>query len=82
MLTHVEIDEVAEMMEHVDAGIEFDEEGGLGHSDVAFVFGFRRFEGERREVFQFGEPRLEAGFVTAVGGESGGVESAGSALEG
>ena len=38
MLRHVEIDEIAEMMKHVDSGVEFDEKRGFGDSQLAPFF--------------------------------------------
>lgn len=69
VLRHVQIDEVAKMMKHVDPGVEFDEEGRLGDSDVASLLRFGRFELQRSEFLEFREPRLERRFVAGIRGQ-------------
>ena len=56
MLRHVEIYEVTEMVEHIDACVQFDEERRFRDPDVTFSFRLRRLERERGEGLEFGEP--------------------------
>ena len=63
MLRHVEIDEIAKVMKHVDSGVEFDEKRGFGDSQLAPFFRLWRLKVQRGKGLEFGEPRLKRRLV-------------------